>query len=109
MKFDVAAFILTVLATVVIAAIVSVVNLNIIQILSEPLAGSLLGIVGIIATAIVGFTIFWMQKKADHRMNQIIEETKNLLEADSSWRSMTIKAARVTSINTLAFNTVIIR
>ncbi len=33
-----------------------------------------------------------------------------LLEADSSWRrSMTIKGASVTSINTLPFNTVIIR
>jgi hypothetical protein len=74
MKFDIAAFILTILARVVIAAIVSVANLNSIQILSEPLAGSLLGIVGIIASAIVGFSIFWMQKKADQRINQIIEK-----------------------------------
>jgi hypothetical protein len=38
---------------------------------SEP--GSLLGFAGIIATAIVGFTIFRMQKRADSKINRIIE------------------------------------
>jgi hypothetical protein len=38
---------------------------------TEP--GSLLGIAGIIATAIVGFTIFIMQKRANSKINRIIE------------------------------------
>jgi len=92
MKSDIAAFILTILATVVIAATVLVVNSNIIQILSEPLAGSLLGIVGIITTTIVAITIFLMQKKADHRINQMIEEEhRRLVLRKSFWIGLVLK------------------
>jgi hypothetical protein len=41
--------------------------------LEEPAVGSIIGIVGIGSTAVVGFVIYFMQKKADKRINSIIE------------------------------------
>jgi hypothetical protein len=41
--------------------------------LGEPVVGSTIGIVGIGFTAVVAFLIFYMQKKADRRVNLIIE------------------------------------
>lgn len=45
---------------------------NISNILSDPTTGSILGIVGICATAAVGFTVYLMQQRADRNVNDII-------------------------------------
>jgi hypothetical protein len=58
---------------------------NITQILSDPVTGSLLGIAGIISTAIVGVTIFLMQKQADHKFNKMIEEHQRVAQRKSFW------------------------
>jgi hypothetical protein len=41
--------------------------------LEEPGVGSIIGIVGIGSTAVVGFVVYFMQKRADRRINLIIE------------------------------------
>lgn len=45
---------------------------DIIKELEQPVIASILAIVGIIATVIVGIVIFLMQKKADNKINKII-------------------------------------
>ena len=53
---------------------------DIINKLSEPIAGSILGIAGIISTVIVGITIFYMQKRADKKINRFIEEQHKIIQ-----------------------------
>lgn len=48
------------------------------NILSDPTTGSLLGIGGIVATFIVGVTIFRMQQRADRSINNLIEKIHEL-------------------------------
>lgn len=53
---------------------------------------SVLGIAGIIATAIVGFTIFCMQKRADSRINRMIEaEHGRVASRKSFWIQLALE------------------
>jgi hypothetical protein len=56
---------------------------NTFGILSEPIAGSILGIVGVVSTFVVGVTIFYMQKKVAKRVNALIEQQHKMIENKS--------------------------
>jgi hypothetical protein len=45
--------------------------------LSEPIAGSMLGFFGAVSTYIVGVTIFYMQIEVAKRMNAPVEQQHN--------------------------------
>jgi VIT1/CCC1 family predicted Fe2+/Mn2+ transporter len=56
---------------------------NTFGILSEPIAGSILGIVGVVSTFVVGVTIFYMQKKVAKRVNTLVEQQHKMIENKS--------------------------
>ncbi|MFY9567175.1 MAG: hypothetical protein WAQ29_12560 [Nitrososphaeraceae archaeon] len=53
---------------------------NIINKLSEMLTGSIIGVVAIISTVIVGVTIIYIQRKLVRRINKFIEQHHKMTE-----------------------------
>jgi hypothetical protein len=51
--------------------------------LSEPIAGSMLGFFGAVSTFIVGVTIFYTQRKVAKRMNAPVEQQHKMIENKS--------------------------
>ena len=60
------------------------------DILSDPITGSILGIIGIIATIGVGVTIFLMQERADRRINKLTEDLHEMVRHEDE-RKKSIK------------------
>ena len=60
------------------------------NILSNPIAGSILGIISILVTFAIGISIFWMQRKADHRVSEIIKNIHELINHEDE-RKKSIK------------------
>src|ERR687897_2596233 len=52
--------------------------------------GDILGIIGIVATIVVGITIFLMQRKADRRINELTEELHRVIHHEDE-RKKSIK------------------
>jgi hypothetical protein len=48
--------------------------------LSEPIAGSMLGFFGAVSTFIVGVTIFYTQREVAKRMNAPVEQQHKMIE-----------------------------
>ena len=63
---------------------------DILNIFSDPITGSILGIIGIFATFGVGVTIFLMQRRADRRIQTLIESIHEMIHHEDE-RKKSIK------------------